>query len=365
MDGVDAALVDLGVNQLSTIATLTEQYPDDVATLLRHLIEPQRATSLHEIATLTIALGLHFSNAVNRLLAESSTDRTDVIAIGSHGQTVRHSPSSDAPYSFQIGDAATIAARSGITTVADFRSLDVAYGGEGAPLVPAFHEWQFRTSAEDRVVLNIGGISNISILPADPMQTLAGYDTGPGNCLMDTWSWQHRRKPFDASGQWAASGQVSEKFLARLLDDPYIDKAPPKSTGRETYNLGYIATHIERGGFDALPPADVQATLLQFTVESIAAALERERTLNLGRIFACGGGVRNAQLMIRLRERLPNCEIFSTSGSGIDPDMVEATAFAWLASMRLANIPVSLTTGKAPRAIRLGAIYEPTPEQTI
>ena len=362
MDGVDAALIEFEATQMSNVAALTIDYPADIATLLRDVIEAQAATSLHDLATLDVKIGRHFSDAANQLLAQSNTHADDVLAIGSHGQTLRHSPSSDPAYSVQIGDPATIAVRCGITTVADFRGLDLAYGGEGAPLVPAFHDWRFRSNSEDRVILNIGGISNISVLPADSTQPIAGYDTGPGNCLMDAWSWEQRREPFDMNGAWATTGRLSDDLLAELMEDPFIHQPPPKSTGRETYNLNFIATQLERNGFDALSPADVQATLLQFTVESIALAIERADTgtSKPGRIFTCGGGAHNGQLLGRLRKRLSSWEILSTSGAGLDPDMVEASAFAWLASMRMSNIPVVITTGRRPKSIILGALYEPT-----
>ena len=363
MDGIDAALIEFDATQMSSVAALTLDYPCDVATLLRDVVETQAATSLHDFATLNVKIGRLFSDAANQLLAQSNTRAHDVVAIGSHGQTLRHSPSSEPPYSVQIGDPATIAARCEITTVADFRSLDLAYGGEGAPLVPAFHDWRFRSHTEDRVVLNIGGISNISVLPADSKQPSAGYDTGPGNCLMDAWSWKHRRERFDVNGQWAASGQICERLLTGLMNDPFIHQLPPKSTGRETYNLNLIATHIERCGFDALSLPDVQATLLQFTVESIAYAIERARGIKAKRIYICGGGARNGELIERLQKRLNQCELLATSAAGLNPDMVEASAFAWLAAMRVSGIPVLVTTGAAARAITLGAIYEPTTDQ--
>lgn len=364
MDGVDAVLIEFGANQMSTEAALFAKYPTVISESLRDVIETQRARSLHDLATLNIEVGRHFADVANRLLTQSQTTARDVIAIGSHGQTLRHHPLGETPYSVQLGDPATIAARCGITTIADFRSLDLAYGGEGAPLVPAFHAWRFRSNAEDWVIANVGGISNISLLPADPKQPVAGYDTGPGNCLMDAWSWKHRREPFDANGQWAASGRLCDELLVELMNHPFIHQPPPKSTGRETFSADYIATQIERGGFDALSPADVQATLLQFTVESIASEIERAQMLTVERIYTCGGGARNGELIKQLRIRLAPCEVLSTSSVGIDPDMVEASAFAWLASMRVSGIPVSVTTGAKPESLALGAIYEPTNEQT-
>jgi len=360
MDGIDAVLVEIREDKISTTVSLCVAYPDGTAALLRNILSKQSTPSLEDLAKLNIKVGRLFADTVNQILVQSSTSPGEVVAIGSHGQTLWHNPSGELPFSLQIGDPATIAARTGITTVADFRSLDIAYGGTGAPLVPAFHDWLFRSGAEDRIVLNIGGIANISILPAEPSLQLNGYDTGPGNCLLDAWSTENHQTPFDSDGKWAASGKASNEFLDYLMKDPFLRNTPPKSTGRETYNLNYIETQIQNGGFTALPAADVQATLLQFTVESIALAIENTPMSAPKSVYVCGGGVRNKQLLRHLERRLAPRKVLSTSDAGIDPDMVEACAFAWLASMRIVNIPVRLSTGKKPRSITLGAIYEPT-----
>ncbi len=364
MDGVDAALVSIGASEMSTLTTLTIPYPDDLNARLLDVIDPERPTSIHELASLDVEVGRCFAQAAIRLVRQSNVDPHDIIAIGSHGQTLRHSPDSDPPYSIQIGDPATIAALSGIRTVADFRSSDLAYGGQGAPLVPPFHEWRFRTTARNRTVLNIGGIANVSVLPADSGQALLGYDTGPGNCLMDEWYRAEHEGPFDAGGRWAASGTLSEALLECFMEDPYLQQPPPKSTGRETYNLDYIKSQLRLSRLDTVPAADVQRTLLQFTVESIAKEIEDENSYMPEEIFVCGGGVHNGELISNLRNRLPGCDVKSTMDEGLDPDMVEAAAFAWFACRRIAGLAVPMTTGEPGRAILLGGLYEPTAEMS-
>ena len=364
MDGIDAALVSIGAIEMSTPTTLTIPYPDDLNARLLDVIDPERPTSIHELANLDIEVGRCFAQAANRLVRQSNVDPRDIIAIGSHGQTLRHSPDSNPAYSFQIGDPATIAALSGIRTVAYFRSSDLAYGGQGAPLVPPFHEWRFRTTACNRTVLNIGGIANMSVLPADSRRAPLGYDTGPGNCLMDDWCRAEHDRPFDAGGLWAASGTLSEALLERFMEEPYLQLPPPKSTGRETFNLDYIKSRLGLTRFDGMPAADVQRTLLQFTVESIAKGIEDENSYTPKEIFVCGGGVHNGELISNLRKRLPGCDIKSTRDEGLDPDMVEAAAFAWFACQRIAGLPVQVTTGKPGRAILLGGLFEPSVEMS-
>lgn len=360
MDAVDAVLVELDEQQISTVAALAAPYPDGLRHRLNSAIKPQQTLSLHEFATLDIEVGRHFAKVATLLLNKAGIDADSIIALGSHGQTLRHNPRSDVAYSLQIGNAATIAARCRITTVADFRAMDIAYGGEGAPLVPAFHAWRLRSSEENRVVLNIGGIANISLLPADPAAVVSGYDTGPGNCLMDEWCNQHLGQAFDVDGRWAAAGKVSQRLLASFLSDPYFRRAPPKSTGREVLNLVWIAEHLAKTGLHTLPAEDVQATLAQLTVESIGQEIERADNCRPERIFVCGGGARNGTLLNMLEARLPGIRVTTTAEFGLDPDMVEATTFAWLAYMRVGHRPVAVTTTSASRQLLLGAVYEPS-----
>lgn len=358
MDGIDAVMVRIGERGVSTEAGLTHPYPADLRRRLHEHILPDARLSLHDIASLDIEVGEAFAAAAHAVMSAGQRQAAAITAIGSHGQTLRHAPHAMRPYSLQIGSAATIAARTGVVTVADFRAMDIAYGGEGAPLVPAFHAWAMRSPDGDRVIANIGGIANISRLPAAQSAALDGYDTGPGNCLMDVWCSRHRHQSFDADGAWAASGTVVPALLERLLDDDYFRAAPPKSTGREVYNAAWLDRVLADGRFEALPAADVQATLAALTVETLAREVGRQRSAT--ELLICGGGVHNRHLMASLAARLAPLPVRSTAALGIDPDMVEASAFAWLAAMRLAGRPVQMTTGATGRAVLLGAVYAPT-----
>ena len=360
MDGVDAVLVDIGDGRFQTVGGLTHSYPQHLNAALHSAIAPDARLSLHEIATLDVEIGECFAEAANTLLTILDVPPATVTAVGSHGQTLRHAPRAARPYSIQIGSPSIISARLGLTTVADFRSMDIAYGGEGAPLVPAFHEWLLRDHGENRVIANIGGIANISLLPSHKSEPIAGYDTGPGNCLMDAWCKRHRGVAYDADGQWAASGNVAPALLAMLLDDHYYAAAPPKSTGREVFNLSYLDSALTHGRFADLAPADIQATLAQLTVESLVREVERSGQNWSAKLFVCGGGARNAHLMRRLATRLAPIVLAPTSDLGLDPDLVEASAFAWLAHMRLRNQAIRMTTGRAARQVHLGAVYSPT-----
>jgi anhydro-N-acetylmuramic acid kinase len=270
---------------------------------------------------------------------------------------LRHSPDSDPPYSIQIGDPATIAAHCSITTVADFRALDIAAGGQGAPLVPPFHEAYFRDKKENTVVINIGGIANITVLPAQPSNAMQGFDTGPGNCLLDEWIRQRRNEPYDDGGRWAGSGHVSKKLLDALIADEYVQRQPVKSTGREYFNLAFLTDVLSNTGLSGLAPEDVQATLASYTVASITHGIQ-QTGVSPDRVLVCGGGAKNEIVMQGLRKALPRSNVQSTKALNIDPDLIEALAFAWLAKQRLEMKPVRLTTG-SDRPRILGAVYEP------
>ncbi len=364
MDGVDLALVALSADHIETRLTSTEAYPSALRARLDAAIAPDRATTVHEIATLDIAVGQHFAAAVNRLLDDNAVERDQILAIGSHGQTLRHHPYAPEPYSWQIGNAATIAALTGITTVADFRALDVAYGATGAPLVPPFHAWCFSTEHGEQVVLNLGGIANISLLDRNFGGPGSGYDTGPGNCLMDEWSMRHQQQPFDKDGAWAACGTVIPELLEAFMHDAYFSAPAPKSTGREAFNMAYISRHLEAAGIARSAAADVQSTLAQLTVESVAREIERSSTNRVAPVYVCGGGAHNLELMRRLALRLPARTIATTAAIGLAPDFVEAAAFAWLAQRRLAGRPITLTTSATLHRLCLGAIHEPRAHST-
>lgn len=357
MDGVDAALLRIDASGARTLASLTMPYPPELGETLKRVVHSGSAANLDEIAMLDVETGAQFAAAVNGLLEEASVAPEAITAIGSHGQTLRHSPDTDPAYSWQIGDPATIAARCGVTTVADFRSPDLACGGEGAPLVPPFHEYLFRIPDVDRVIVNVGGIANVTMLPADADGDVIGFDVGPGNCLMDEWCEQHTGKPFDRDGEWARSGSPSTDLLEALMDDEWFARPPPKSTGREFFNRAYLEARLAAPPKVPLRPEDVQATLVAFTVEGIRRAISDVMTAPPSEICVCGGGAANAMLMSTLARRFPESRTLTTSELGVDADYVEACAFAWLAAMRLADAPIRLTTAEPRRSLILGAVY--------
>ena len=296
-----------------------------------------------------MALSELYAAAVRGLLAEERLDAARIAAIGCHGQTIRHRP--EQGFTVQIVNAALLAERTGITVVTDFRSRDIAAGGQGAPLVPAFHAACFRSPERHRVVVNIGGIANLTDLPA--AGPVRGFDTGPGNMLLDLSIARHMGADFDRDGQLAAQGDVIPALLERMLADEYFHRAPPKSTGRERFNAQWLAAM----GADDQPAADVQATLAELSARSIAAAIEQQCT-GAQEVIACGGGVHNSDLMRRLAVRLAGRPLSTTDAVGVPADWVEAMAFAWLARQALAHAPGSLpavTGASGPRI--LGAIY--------
>jgi anhydro-N-acetylmuramic acid kinase len=354
MDGIDAALVDLGDRTLDVVATHEHDYPDE---LRRQLVAARSDSGLRscgDVPELHRRVGECFRDAAKELLGVAGIDASSVTAIGSHGQTLRHEPNADEPFSLQIGDADIIASGTGITTIADFRRADIELGGQGAPLAPAFHDWLFRRCHEARIVLNIGGIANITVLHADDRPTI-GFDTGPGNTLLDAWIARHRNLPFDSDGQWSASGAPVNELLRRLKDDAYFHASPPKSTGFEYFNLDWLAAK----GADDYEPVDVQATLAQLTADTIADAIHTA-VPDVSDVLVCGGGVHNSDLMNRLAAALPGMAIATTGSAGLDPDWVEAAAFAWLAmrtSRELAgNLPS--VTGASSAAV-LGVVHQP------
>ena len=293
------------------------------------------------------------SSTIPGSLQDAGVTPAEVAAIGSHGQTLRHLPGATHPFTLQIGDPWRIALGTGIRTIADFRRADLALGGQGAPLAPAFHDWLFRATGTARVVLNLGGIANVTILPADDAPA-TGFDTGPGNTLLDGWIARHRGETLDRDGDWSASGRVATDLLDRLLADPYFAAPPPKSTGFEYFNVRWL----QAAGADAFEPADVQATLAQLTAETVAAAVRG--TGGVADLLVCGGGVHNLDLLARLAAALPGVAVRSTAEAGLEPDWVEGAAFAWLAMRRIRRLPGNLpsVTGASGPAI-LGASYLP------
>lgn len=356
MDAVDAALVGFTGEKASLLEFHQLPYPEELRADLLPACHPQIYLSLEDYGRLSIRIGRLFAEAVQRLINKAGIQADQITAIGSHGQTILHRPKALDPFTLQIGDPSTIASLTGITTIADFRSLDIAAGGQGAPLTPAFHEAQFRDSSVNRVVLNIGGIANITVLPADPHLPVTGFDTGPGNTLLDSWAQKHLGTPFDKEGQWARRGTVQPELLQNLKLDPYFQIPPPKSTGRDYFNLDWLGRILNRMATPP-PPADVQASLVRLTADTIAAAIERYAPATQ-EILVCGGGAHNLILIQALRAALDPRLVDSTTRYGLSPNCIEAVAFAWLAKRRLEGLPGNLpsVTG-ARRPLVLGAIY--------
>jgi anhydro-N-acetylmuramic acid kinase len=348
LDGIDAVLVDLGQPKPLQIAQYYLPFDDTLKNDLLALHLPAH-NELHQAQIIGNQLARMYAAAVAPLLAHARSSNTEVRAIGCHGQTIRHRP--EHGYSLQIGNAALLAELTGITVVSDFRSRDIAAGGQGAPLVPAFHDHVLRHPDIHRVIVNIGGISNLTDLP--PHASASGFDCGPGNLLMDAWCMQHQGKPYDNNGAWAASGKVLPALLEQMLAEPYFALPPPKSSGRDLYNISWL--HNKLQGNEAA--ADVQATLLELTCRSIALAIQKH-CRGAGEIYLCGGGARNQTLHDRLAALLPDSSVATTNSLGVDSDYLEALAFAWLAQQALQGKPANLpqVTG-AKHPCLLGAVY--------
>jgi anhydro-N-acetylmuramic acid kinase len=352
MDGIDAALAAFDPAP-RVRAALTHPYPDDLRTRLLELAQGDGATTLDEIGALDARIAACFAQAALALLERANVSPRAVRAIGSHGQTLRHRPNAQPRFTMQLGDPNLIAERTGITTVADFRRADFAAGGHGAPLLPIFHAALFARPGEVRSVLNLGGIANLTVLQADGR--VLGFDIGPANGLLDAWCALNTGAAFDRDGAFAARGQVDPALLQRLLDEEYFRAAPPKSTGREQFHLEWLRARLRD---DSRKPENVQATLVELTARSVADAV-RAYAGAARELLVCGGGTHNPLLMRALQAALAPLPVHSTLEHGVDPDYVEATAFAWLARERLAgrpgNLP-SVTGAKGPRM--LGGIFE-------
>ncbi len=359
MDGIDAAVCafDDALPEprfLRVHAHASGRYP---APLRERLLTLQRTVpqlSLRELAELDRDVAQAFADTAELALEAAQLPREAIRAVGSHGQTVFHDPAATGG-SIQLGNPSWIAQKLGITTVADFRRADVAAGGQGAPLVPAFHHALFAREGWPRVALNLGGIANITLLPGADAAGVSGFDTGPANGLMDEWAERHLGQPYDEGGHFAAGGQLHAELLEALLGDPYFAAAPPKSTGRGDFHLDWLRQRYP--GLDALPPADVQRTLCELTAQTVAEAI-RHHGPQTREVLACGGGTRNHLLMERLAALLAPITLNSSADAGLDPQHVEAAAFAWLAMRTMNGLPGNLpaVTG-AKRAVVLGGIY--------
>ncbi len=354
LDGIDAVLVRFENEQASVIQSICSPLPQDLIDEIKSLVNPAK-NELNRLMTLDIQLAKAFSEVVKQLIDKAKINKENITAIGSHGQTIRHLPTASFPTTLQSADPNTIAEETGITTIADFRRRDMAAGGQGAPLVPAFHEKLFRDTEKNRVILNLGGIANITILPADKNINTTGFDTGPANTLINHWIKQQQNKNFDQDGQWAASGEINQDFLKELLSDDYFKLTPPKSTGTEYFNAEWLTNKLSQ--FPFLSAEDVQASLTAFTATTVSDAIKIYAT-ETEEVIICGGGVHNHYLLQLLKNELPGIEINSSAHYDLDPDYIEATAFAWLAKQTMEHKAGNLpgVTG-AKRSVILGGVY--------
>jgi anhydro-N-acetylmuramic acid kinase len=358
-DGADVVLVRFDQDVPKLLASLCVSYPPELAAALKLLIERRQRPDDAEIQQLNRDLAEFFALAAWGLLERAGVKANEVSALGSHGQTVWHQPQRPNAETIQLGDPQRIADLLGIRTVGHFRQADMAAGGQGAPLAPLIHQALLMPERGIRAVVNIGGISNISLLNA--VGSVSGHDTGPGNCLLDQWIHEHKGLEYDANGQWAAGGKVDRLLLDRLLDDPYFSRKPPKSTGVEYFNAAWLQKRLDarKGEYSATHTSlrDVQATLSELTAYSIADAV---RFGNADEVLVCGGGAHNLDLLQRLRHLLPDKKVDSTFKAGLDPDWVEGILFAWLARERIAGRPqdTTLITG-ARTPVLLGDVFEP------
>jgi anhydro-N-acetylmuramic acid kinase len=362
LDGVDGVLAELGEAPAQPLVLASAHLPMPPALRQEFLaLNSAGPDELHRAALAANALVGLYADVVGQLLVSAGKEPTQVQAMGAHGQTVRHQPQAfdGIGYTVQLNQAALLAERCGITVVADFRSRDLAAGGQGAPLVPPFHLAVFGDAQESRAVLNIGGISNLTLLPAGAANSdgagLLGFDCGPGNALMDAWCERHTGAVYDDQGQWAAQGQVDAGLLGAMQQEAFFRQAPPKSTGRDLFNAAWLGQHL--AAFPASAPVDVQATLTELTAWACAQA-SSHAVGNYRRLLVCGGGARNAFLMQRLKALLPGIKVSTTQDWGVAPSDVEALAFAWLAQQALHAKTASVAAVTGARGARiLGAIY--------
>lgn len=354
-DAIDLALLDCGGDRPVLVASGEQPLSTALQSAIQQVVESSDGGSVDQMLALDDAIAEAFAAAARVFLTAQRVSPAQLAACGSHGQTLRHQLGGTRNRTLQAGNPALLATELGVPVVADFRRSDIAAGGEGAPLVPLFHACLFASDAQARAVLNLGGIANLTLLP--PSGTITGFDTGPANALLDLWAQHHLQRPCDHDGVWARSGSLDTALLERLLDEPYFTIAPPKSTGRTQFGWQWLRTRL---GSSTLPPADVQRTLTELTAVSVARALQRQQPAT-ELLLVCGGGSRNRFLLERLAAQLPDQQLASTAAYGMDPDMVEAAAFAWLAHRRLRGEPGNApgATG-ARRSAPLGAIYLPS-----
>ena len=357
MDGLDLALLNMQTTPPQLIVGDTVQMDPQLRESLNNLALGN-FDNLDALGRADTALGRSIGEAIIQFLSHHNLSANQIVAIGSHGQTVRHRPDADNPFTLQIGDPNIIAEITGLPVVADFRRRDMAAGGQAAPLVPGFHELMFRTSHTNRVIVNIGGISNITLLSQHDEDPVIGFDTGPGNALMDGWIQKQRAQSYDSNGAWAAGGHTDQELMQLLLADDFLSGTPPKSTGREHYNLAWL-DEITLSMAHSISAQNVQTTLTEFTARTVAEAVQRW-AYPTGELIVCGGGRHNSLLMTQLQTHISQYKVVPCEELNIEGDWIEAAAFAWLACLRFdarpGNIP-SVTGARGKRV--LGAVYSP------
>ncbi len=355
MDSLDIALVEFTADSHPKVLR-ADSYalPKDYKTRYLGIIDAKDSTSLQELGELDAWTGRVYAELINKFIIENQLDRKQIQAVANHGQTLWHAPNAREPFSMQIGSSSHIAQLTQITTVGDFRNPDIAAGGQGAPLAPLLHREIFFNQSEPRCIVNIGGLSNVSILQLDKY---IGFDTGPGNVLLDCWTAQHFAMPYDKDGEVAATGNVIPELLNAMLGDPYFNKTPPKSTGREYFNPAWLQKYLQDFASNNYIPEDVLATLVALTSQTIVTAI-KEHAVHATQVYVCGGGAKNLQIIAGLSSLLEK-QVHTTSVLGVAPDWIEATLFAWLAYKRINRLPSDLTeiTG-AKQPVILGAVYE-------
>jgi len=355
VDSIDAVIVNLSKDRFELVEEESTPIQNDLKNRIFEAVNDSH-TSKNNINDLDIELGKVFGKATLHLLDKASIDKSNIVAIGSHGQTIKHEPNLPNPYSLQIGNPKEIIRITNIRTVADFRKADIQAGGQGAPLSPLFHQFIFKISSiSEGTVINIGGISNLTSLKNSSEEIIA-YDSGPGNCLIDVWNKNHKKGDFDEDGSWASSGKCIPQLLQTMINDPFFKSSPPKSTGADYFNLRWIEKNLLLFKEEFLPQ-DVQATLAELTVKTIYAELKRLNVIEKN-VYICGGGIYNTFLIQRLEKMIKN-KTFSTLSLGIDPDYVEASCFAWLAKERLnkRSFDLSKITGSNKKVL-LGKVWK-------
>ena len=352
-DGIDAILAKIGKDVFSITDFINISMPSEVRSEILSLIQDD-SDALNRAYKLSSQLSVLYAKAINALI-----DRNPVVvrAVGCHGQTLRHFPHQNPPYSIQVVNGALLAQLTKTTTVVDFRSADLAAGGEGAPLAPGFHNALFRSNCEDRGILNLGGIANVTYIPKNPAHEILGFDTGPASALLDIWIAEHHNKKFDDNGTWAKTGSIDTNLLNTFLSDPYFNSPPPKSTGREYFNREWLRQNLVK--FTDMKTEDVQATLVELTAQTISNSINKYLP-TIQRLITSGGGSRNSYLIERIKYLIKPIELDTAEVYKIGVDQVEAAAFAWLTYRRINNLTGNIpTVTGASRACKLGAIYEP------